>query len=402
MSHQLDDRHQLGSAFAAAAVCYWLRIVPLARAELRTLRAQAQEIPDPVLRGLALESFRRDWVSLEGAAAFAAFVPPERRPELVRLLIALQSVYQYVDAVMEQPCAEPAANARCLHSALVLALSPESPQIDYYACGTCRQDGGYLIGLVRRVRVMLAALPSYGIVADAVRAHAQRIVFYQSYVNLGGTESHAALACWGELQEPRGAGRCWWEFAAAAGSSLTVLALLTAAADPDLSSRRVEAIESLYWPWFGGLHTLLDSLIDRDEDAAHAQHNLLAHYASEEDMATRLERLTLDARARAHAVGVEHTLILAGIVGLYLSDSRAWLPGARLTSERVLGALGGLSGPAMAILRTRRFLHNLAARRPAPESSPVTRRGGLTELWYPLEEYSASGLVGQVLTRQDQ
>ncbi len=401
MSHQLDDRHQLGSAFVAAASCYWLHIVPLARNELRTLRAQAAEIPDPVLRRLALESFRRDWVSLEGAAAFAAFASSECRPEVVRLLIALQSIYQYVDAVMEQPCAEPAANARQLHSALVLALSPDSPQIDYYAHSTRRRDGGYLAGLVRRVRAMLAALPSYEIVASPVRAHARRIVFYQSYVNLAGSESYAALACWGELQQPQDDGRRWWELAAAAGSSLTALALLSAAADRTLSRERVQAIESLYWPWLGGLHTLLDSLIDREEDAAHAQHNLLAHYASEQEMASRLERLTLDARARADSVGVEHTLILAGMVGLYLSDSRAWLPGARLTSERVLGAIGGLSAPTMAILSTRRFLHRLSDRRFALASSLGLPGGGLARPWYPLEEYSASGLARPALPRQD-
>jgi tetraprenyl-beta-curcumene synthase len=398
VSYQLDDRQQLGGALVAAAGCYWLRIVPLARVELRALRARAHAIPDPTLRDLALESLRRDWVSLEGAAAFAAFVSPERRPDLVRLLIALQSIYQYVDAVMEQPCTEPVANARWLHSALVLALSPESPQIDYYARGVHRQDGGYLIDLVRRVRVTLAALPSYEIVAEAVRAHARRIVFYQSYVNLAGAESYAALDCWGELQESHGAGRPWWEFAAAAGSSLGALALLSAAAEPALSSQRVQAIESLYWPRLGGLHTLLDSLIDRGEDTAHAQHNLLAHYASEEDMATRLGCLTLDARARAREVGVEHTLILAGLVGLYLSDSRAWLPGARLTSERVLSALGGLSAPAMAILTTRRFLHRLADN--SVSSASHLPRGRSHRHWYPLQEYSASGLVRRRMARQ--
>ena len=407
MSYQFDDRHELGSALVGAATCYWLRIVPRARAELRTLRGRAREIPDPELRKLALESYRRDWVSIEGAAAFAAFAAPERRAEVVRLLVALQSIYQYVDTLMEQPCDEPAANARWLHSSILLALTPESPQIDYYACSPRRQDGGYLVDLVQRVRVTLAALPSYETVAEAVRAHARRIVFYQSYVNLAGTESYAALARWGELHGPRGAGRHWWELAAASGSSLTALALLSAASDPALSRQHVSAIESLYWPWLGGLHTLLDSLIDRGEDAACAQHNLLAHYASEQDMATRMERLTLDARDRARALGVEHTLILAGVVGLYLSDRRAWLPGARLTSERVLGALGGLSTPALAILGTRRLMHRLADRRPHRDRGreTVAHNGSLAGkpagLWYPLEEYSASGLVGRVAKHQD-
>lgn len=404
MYRQLDHKRKMGRAFAEAAIRYWLSIIPLARGELCALRARARRIPDPSLRGLALESYRRDWVSLEGAAAFAAFAAPHRRANVVRLLITLQSIYQYTDALMEQPCDEPAANARRLHSAILLALSPGRPQVDYYACNARHDDGGYLIELVRRVRATLAELPAYGIVADAVRAHARRIVFYQSLVNLAGAESHQALACWSELHGSSDVERRWWELAAAAGSSLTALALLAAAADPTLSRQRARAIEALYWPWLGGLHTLLDSLIDRVEDAAHAQHNLLDHYACEADMASRMERLTLDARSRASAVGVEHSLILAGVVSLYLSDRRAWLPGARLTSERVLGALGGMAGPAMCILRTRRLLHGVGHRRPAvPATGPTgrLRHGDLSNLGYPLEEYSCSGLATPSLARQN-
>lgn len=342
-----------------AAACYWCEVVPLACAELRTLRVRARAIPDPVLRSLALESYSRDWVSLEGAAAFAAFAPPGRRAELVRLLIALQSIYQYADALMEQPCREPDLNARLLHSSIPMALSPASPQLDYYACSPRHKDGGYLVDLVDRVRVTLAQLPSYESVAERVSAHAQRIVFYQSAVNLADRENYPALAHWGRANEPRGARLRWWELAAAAGSSLNVLALLSSAAVPHLSQERVGEIESLYWPWVGGLHTLLDSLIDREEDATRSQHNLLEHYACGEEMAVRMERLAIHARARADAVGVEHALILAGVIGLYLSDRRAWLPGVRSTSERVLGTLGGMSAPVMMMLRTRRLMHGL-------------------------------------------
>ncbi len=301
--------------------------------------------------------YESDWASLEGVAAFAAFARPDQRATVVRLLVRLQSIYQYTDTLMEQPSGDPAANARQLHTAILVALSPDRPHIDYYRHHTHDDDGGYLVELVDRGRAMLAELPSYPVVAEAVLGQAKRIVFYQSHINLAGEQDHPGLARWVELDGSSKTKQLWWEPAAASGSSLATLALLSAAANPNLTKQRAAAIEALYWPWMGALHTLLDSLIDRAEDAATGQHNLLDHYSSAEEMAERMELLAVEAVRRASAVGVEHRLILAGMTSLYLSDPNAWLPYARDTSERVLAALGGLAKPAMLVLRARRFAH---------------------------------------------
>ncbi len=202
-----------------------------------------------------------------------------------------------------------------------------------------------------------------------------------------------------EVAPPEG-GQRWWELAAAAGSSLATLALLSAAADPDLTAEHAQAIESLYWPWMGALHTLLDSLIDRAEDAATGQRNLLEHYSSAQEMAERMELLAVEAARRAEAVGIEHRLILAGMTSLYLSDPNAWSPYARETTERVLGALGGLARPAMLVLRARRLAHRDGPRAP---HTLTDHRGDreISDRGYPLEEYSPSGLVERVRARQD-
>jgi tetraprenyl-beta-curcumene synthase len=331
---------------------------------------------------------------VESAAAFAAFARPDRRAAVVRLLVRLQSIYQYTDTLMEQPSSDPAANARQLHTAILVALQPDRQHIDYYAHNTQENDGGYLVGLVDRCRATLGELPSYRVVEEAVLEQARRIVFYQSRINLAGEQDHPALARWAELESPPGAEQRWWELAAASGSSLAALALLSAAADPDLTRQHAQAIEALYWPWLGALHTLLDSLIDRAEDAATGQHNLLDHYASKEDMAERMERLTIESARRADAVGVEHRLILAGMASLYLSDRQAWLPYARDTTERVLAALGGLAKPAMLVLRARRLAHATAARDPRRH-----RERGPSDFGYPIDGYSPSGLVAGVTSR---
>lgn len=354
---QLNLGRELTGAFALAACRYWLNVVPVARRELRCLRRRASEIPDLVLRHLALGMYEGDWASLEGVAAFAAFTHPDQRAVVARLLVRLQSIYQYTDTLMEQPSNSPSANARQLHTAILVALQTDLHHVDYYRHNDQSSDGGYLVELADSCRVMLAELPSYHVVDDAVLGQVERIVFYQSHINLAGEQDYPGLLRWAKLEAPAETQQEWWELAAASGSSLAALALLAAAADPSLTRRRAAAIEALYWPWVGTLHTLLDSLIDRAEDAATGQHNLLDHYSSPEEMAKRIEQLTIEAVRRASVVGVEHRLILAGLISLYLSDPQAWLPYARDTTERVLAAVGGLARPAMLILRARRLAH---------------------------------------------
>ncbi len=97
------DRVKLAGAFARAARTYWASVHPILRGELRHWRARAAEIPDPVLRQLALHSHNHKLENLEGAAAFATFVKPDQRAVVVRALVAFQAAYDYADIVSEQP-----------------------------------------------------------------------------------------------------------------------------------------------------------------------------------------------------------------------------------------------------------------------------------------------------------
>src|ERR1700728_3214018 len=103
----------------------------------------------------------------------------------------------------------------------------------------------------------------------------------------------------------------WWETWAACGSSLATLALIAAAADPAMDVARADAIEAIYWPWAGALHTLLDGLVDRAEDAATGQPNLLDHYRLPGEAAERLGLITAQAAGYAATACTEHRLILA-------------------------------------------------------------------------------------------
>jgi tetraprenyl-beta-curcumene synthase len=203
--------------FTLAALRYWLAVFPRVCRERARRRRLVAGIADQALQRLALEALGKRG-NLEGAAAFAAFVPRGDRGAAVRALVAFQAAYDYADTLAEQPGPDPVGNGRQLHTALLVALDPGAAHRDYYEhCPRCG-DGGYLEELVDSCRAALCALPSYASVAEPARRAAARIVAFQS-LSLGGPDGREpcgatpasrprrAAACGGGRPRPRGAPR---------------------------------------------------------------------------------------------------------------------------------------------------------------------------------------------------
>jgi tetraprenyl-beta-curcumene synthase len=369
---RIDERLGLAATFTGAARRYWTGVFPHVRRELDHWRERTREIPDPVLRALAFEAQRKRG-NLEGAAAFATFAPRSDRAAVVRAAVAFQAAYDYLDVLAEQPQADPIAGARALHQALLAALDPalgsdtlgagtgsravEQPeQPDYYASYPQREDDGYLAEIVETCRAALATLPSYAAVAPAARRAAERIVEFQT-CNLSKSQGdHDALAQWAGAEIPPGTDLRWWEAAAAGGSSLGVHALIAAAADRALAPEEAQGIERAYFPWIGGLHSLLDHLVDRTQDAAVGERNLIDYYSSPQEAAVRMQTLAERAAEAARALprGRRHAIVLAGMVGYYLSDPQAATPEAKPIARKVRAAIGGLMGPTLLVFKARR------------------------------------------------
>jgi tetraprenyl-beta-curcumene synthase len=353
----------LASAFAGTASRYWLGIFPLVGRELRHWHEHARRIPDPVLRRLALLTQRDERGNYEGAAAYAALVPHAYRARVVRAVVAFQTAYDYVDTLSEQPSADPVANGHRLHSALLCALDPDSAHADYYEHAAASSDNGYIRRLVQACRDALGALPSYPAVLTPALHAASTIVAYQSLNHELVQDGSRALARWGAAVAPADSGLHWWEAAAGGASSMTVFALIAAAAKPGLSVAETRATHEAYFPWISALHVLLDSLIDRATDLEHGHHNLIDHYASPTEAAQRLGWIAARAVRAAEALpdGTRHALILAAMTSFYLSAPATTTPGAMLARQRVLETMGALAAPTMAVLRARRVAARLLA-----------------------------------------
>jgi tetraprenyl-beta-curcumene synthase len=355
------DRLASAATFISAAQRYWLDVFPRVQGEQRRWSHHAAAIPDPALRRAALEAQQRKRRNPEGAAAFATLAPARQRPALIQALVAFQTMYDYVDTVSEHPEAASPANARQLHYALLNALDRQAPEPDYYALAPARDDNGYLRDLVAACRHACASLPAYPTVTDHVGRFAQFIVAYQGIIGAGPTRIDTT-ADWAHQYAGAHPELRWWEIAAAAGSSLPVLALLAAAADPATRACDAAAIERAYFPWIAALHTLLDSLIDQTEDALAGHHSLVSHYASEREAADRLSELTQRSvqLARGLPRGKHHEAILSAMASYYLADPEASRPQARQARQAVLTALGGPTAPALLIFRIRRLATSFA------------------------------------------
>ncbi len=266
--------------FARAARRYWLSVFPRARGELNFWRRRAQQIPDQVLREAALDALSTKSDVLEGAVAFAVFVPSLACMDVVRAIAAFQIAFDYLDNLVELPNPDPILNSRSLCQALHSMTQPNLAHPNYYQHHQASDDGGYLEALVDKCRAALAKLPSYTVVVGPVRRALLRIVNYQCLNHRDADGSYDAFRTWARAQSAPAKGLQWWETGAAMGSQLAVLALIAAAADPAMPVERARSIERAYFPWVGALSTLLDSVVDQSIDRAENQRSLIDYYGS--------------------------------------------------------------------------------------------------------------------------
>jgi tetraprenyl-beta-curcumene synthase len=348
-------RARLAAAFARAQRTYWLGIYPAARAELARWRRLAAMAPPGELQHAIATTLDREHRNAEGAALFAILAPPDARPGVTRLLVRLQSMYDLLDTLAEHPAADPLTNGRQLHTALLQALDPTAADVDPYAFHPASCDGGYLREQVRACREEVVRLPAYESFAPALQRTALLLREGQSRYHASQRGSWAPLAHWASSTLPR-PGLHWWEAAASAVSTLGLHALVAGAASERATADDAAAIESAYVPWVNALNTLLDGLVDEEDDALAGTPSFFAHYDSLAQRADRIEQLARSAMRMVAELpqADRHAVLVAGMVAHYASAPQARAPAAREAVDRALAACGPIAGAGAAVLRMRR------------------------------------------------
>lgn len=347
-----------GASLLGTLVRYGVEIFPIARRELCYWRRRAARITNEPIGRIACGALTNEGLNAEGAALFALLTPLALRATAVRLLVRFQVMYDYLDALTEQPFDGLLAASRQLHQALATALGSPPPSSSYYEGYPAGDDGGYLEELVASCRRAFARFPAACVIRRLTLQAAQRSSEGQSYSHAAACTGPEDLMRWARAASPPRFGLAWWETAAASESSLVIHALLASAADPGLTAEAAQRIASAYWPWIGGLNALLDDLVDLEEDATEGTHSYVTRYPTRDDVA---ERLGLFAQRASDAIRClpnsrTHATIFAGMASFYLSALESDVPGASAVAHSVRGGLDIDLRVLLAVMRLRRRL----------------------------------------------
>jgi tetraprenyl-beta-curcumene synthase len=326
-------------------------LVAVAREE-HGWRALAAEIPDRSIREDALSALRCKRGQTDGAAMFAT-LPRARNPSLLRLLVAYQIIWDFLDSVSERGAGAGQANGRQLHLALIDALDPSRPLSDYYLHNPWREDGGYLNALVNACRESCAALPCYERVRDLVLEEAGRAQVLAINHDLDPSRRDAMLEAWAHREFPHGHEATWFELSGASSAGLSIFALLALASEPTCGESEIARTRSAYFPWVSSLAAMLDSYVDQADDAAKGEHSYIAHYPTPE---LAIEHVCLMVRrclseVRSLQSGEKHALIVTSMAAMYLSKDSALTPAMRASTNRIRDCGGSLTRILLPILR---------------------------------------------------
>jgi tetraprenyl-beta-curcumene synthase len=332
--------------------------LPAVARELHRWKSLAGEIPDAPLRDGAMSALEGKRGQAAGAALFT-ILPRARNLALLRLLVAFQTIWDFLDEVSERGAAAGHVNGRQLHLALIDALDPARPISDYYRHSPWREDGGYLNALVAVCRECCVQLPSYERIRPLALREAGRAQVLALNHDLDPLSRDAALKAWCAEVLPDGHEAKWYELTGAASAGLTIIALLTLASEPACSEVEIDRTYGAYFPWASALAAMLDSYVDEAEDLANGDHIYISHYPTHELAERHICLLVQRSLREAHTLkrGEKHVLIIACMVAMYLSKDSARIPAMRRTSSRIVDSGGSLSRVLLPILRLWRIAY---------------------------------------------
>jgi tetraprenyl-beta-curcumene synthase len=316
----------------------YFHVLPGVSRELENWRRTAELIPDAELRRQALASLASKRFHCQGGAVYAAANMPQRHL-LIRLIVAFQTISDYLDNLCDRSTSLDPDDFRQLHRSMLDAIDPSRPVHDYYALREEKDDGGYLAALVAACQECISRLPSYGVVYPSLRELVALYGDLQVYKHIRRELREEALLNWWKENGAPYRELEWNEFAAATGSTLGMFMLFVAASGSGLTLNETVQIRRAYFPYVCGLHILLDYLIDQEEDRKGGDLNFCFYYPDGETAAGRIE--TIARRAREQVSGLPapsfHRMIIEGLLALYLSDPKvSKQPEVRSVSGRLM------------------------------------------------------------------
>lgn len=299
------------------------KVFPAVNQELTFWEKRARQIPDEELRTQALASIESKRFHCLGGAVFALLAGFRWR-NAVRFIVAYQTISDYLDNLCDRSTSMDPDDFSLLHGAMVDALSPGNSMKNYYALREETSDGEYLSDLVRTCQNTVRKLDSYGFIQDYLLKLENLYGDLQVHKHVRLDKRIPRLTGWFEVNKEDSSQLAWYEFSAAAGSTLGIFCLVSYALGENMSRGLAENIYQSYFPFMQGLHILLDYYIDQEEDREEKDLNFCSYYENQEIMTERFSYFIEQADHAIQALPDSnfHKMICQGLIGLYLGDPK--------------------------------------------------------------------------------
>ncbi|MFT8317277.1 MAG: tetraprenyl-beta-curcumene synthase family protein [Sporolactobacillus sp.] len=311
------------------------KVLPCVHHELARWKERAQHIPDPELRKQALDSIKSKTFHCEGGSIYG-LLAGDNREEVIKFIVAYQTISDYLDNLCDRSISLDPQDFRNLHESMIHALTPGTPELDYYRGRKTGSDGGYLSALVATCQDVLSRLDNYPVIVSALHELAGFYCDLQVHKHVEKDQRVPRLIAWFQKYKSQLPEMSWYEFAACSGSTLGIFCLVSYAASrgKTMNQQLVSTIKNSYFPWVQGLHILMDYFIDQEEDREEGDLNFCFYYGSEQEMFGRFNHFIEEADAAIAAMPDKnfHKMINRGLLGIYLADRKV----ARQRNVRIL------------------------------------------------------------------
>lgn len=313
------------------------------------------------MRAFALRKLSEESFNAEVAATLATLAPRAHRERVIEAIVALEVLYDFLDGLTESPSHEAPGDGARLFTALTDAVSPTIAHgRDYYREHSRPGDGGYLQELTTAVQQAVAGLPASGVLAELMGASAARAAAAQLQIHGASLSGEQRPEAWAKLHAA-GTSLQWREFLAGAASSVLVAhALIVAAADRRTTPEQGLELDRIYLS-ISVLPTILDSLVDHEQDMRGGQAGYARYYEDPTVLAMRLASVIENAVRDAGGArnGPHHVMTLVGVVAYYASAASANNALARPVTDRLTRQLRPLITPTLAVMRVWRAAKRL-------------------------------------------
>ncbi|MEN1970306.1 tetraprenyl-beta-curcumene synthase family protein [Lentibacillus sp. N15] len=328
---------------ATLMIHVYRKIFPAVKRELAYWTKRAEQIPNQELRTQALASIQSKRFHCQGGGVYA-LLAGDNWQQAVRFIVAYQTISDYLDNLCDRSTSMDPADFRLLHEAMYDALTPGNAVKNYYELREEQDDGGYLADLTRTCQQVADHIPGYSTIYQKLLTLERLYGDLQVHKHVSKEERIPRLINWFTEKKDGYDQLSWYEFSAAAGSTLGIFCFISYALGGRMTEKLAGPVFDSYFPNMQALHILLDYYIDQQEDKREGDLNFCSYYPTREKMKERFVYFIeqTDRCVQSLPDRKFHEMIHHGLIGLYLADQKVKnLDGGNDMTAMLLQVSGG-------------------------------------------------------------